>query len=317
MKGALALGMVLAAVLAGAGAGWADGRATSPRPLPRPWVLHPTALAVETALAEAAATLETQPPLRRPKPRPGRTEAVISEAVGKAARRPEPRPLRAPVTVVVVAAAAPRAGRSLPRPEARPEEFPAERGVEPRRRRAAPETRTRKGSVCGDPEIRGSEIAPIDGRLNGCGLADGVQVTAVDGLVLSTPAILDCPTARALKAWVSKGVKPAVGRLGGGAAGLKVAASYSCRSRNNQPGAQISEHGRGHAIDISAIILKNGVAISVLDGWGEGRHGKILKAVRAAACGPFGTVLGPGSDRFHRDHLHMDTARHRSGAYCR
>jgi len=36
-----------------------------------------------------------------------------------------------------------------------------------------------------------------------------------------------------------------------------------------------------------------------------------------AACGPFGTVLGPNADRFHQDHFHFDTARHRSGPYCR
>jgi len=36
-----------------------------------------------------------------------------------------------------------------------------------------------------------------------------------------------------------------------------------------------------------------------------------------AACGPFGTVLGPESNRFHRDHFHFDTARYRSGSYCR
>jgi hypothetical protein len=36
-----------------------------------------------------------------------------------------------------------------------------------------------------------------------------------------------------------------------------------------------------------------------------------------AACGPFGTVLGPNSNRFHQDHFHFDTARYRSGSYCR
>ncbi|MCX8508451.1 MAG: extensin family protein, partial [Rhodobacteraceae bacterium] len=78
----------------------------------------------------------------------------------------------------------------------------------------------------------------------------------------------------------------------------------------------VSEHGRGRAVDVAAIILANGQAISVLEDWGKGRAGRILKAVRAAACGPFTTVLGPGSDAFHRNHLHMDTA-HTNLRYCR
>ena len=97
---------------------------------------------------------------------------------------------------------------------------------------------------------------------------------------------------------------------------LQVAASYACRPRNNQKGNRISEHGKGHAIDVAAIVLENGQVISVLSDWGKGRGGKILKAVHRAACGTFSTVLGPGSDRFHRDHLHLDTARGRS-PYCR
>jgi hypothetical protein len=36
-----------------------------------------------------------------------------------------------------------------------------------------------------------------------------------------------------------------------------------------------------------------------------------------AACGRFGTTLGPGSDGMHEDHLHFDTARHANGPYCR
>jgi hypothetical protein len=67
---------------------------------------------------------------------------------------------------------------------------------------------------------------------------------------------------------------------------------------------------------VAALILENGAVISVLKDWGRGRQGKILKAIRRAACGPFTTVLGPGSDRFHRDHLHLDTARGR-GPYCK
>lgn len=144
-----------------------------------------------------------------------------------------------------------------------------------------------------------------------------MRVTSVADVPLSTPATIDCGTARALKTWVERGVKPAVGKLGGGVASLQVAAHYSCRSRNNKPGGRISEHGKGRAIDISAIVLRNGAAVSVLKGWRDPQHGRMLRAMHSAACGPFGTVLGPDADRFHQTHLHLDTAQHRNGSYCR
>ena len=173
------------------------------------------------------------------------------------------------------------------------------------------------GSVCGDSAIRGKWVKRIPGRIRGCGIAKPVRVTSVAGVLLRNPPTINCTAAKALKKWVAGSVKPAVGKMGGGVASLRVAAGYSCRTRNNQPGAKISEHGRGNAIDISAINLKNGVALTVLRGWRDSVQGKILKRVHREACGTFGTVLGPKSDRFHQDHFHFDVARHRGGAYCR
>ena len=92
---------------------------------------------------------------------------------------------------------------------------------------------------------------------------------------------------------------------------------YACRTRNNLPGGRISEHGRGKAIDIAAINLNDGSAISVLDGWRDRRQARVLRQIHSAACGPFGTVLGPDADRYHRDHFHVDVARYSNGAYCR
>ena len=148
-------------------------------------------------------------------------------------------------------------------------------------------------------------------------MADPVRVTRVDGIALSTPAVMDCTTAAALTTWVRGSVLPAFGRRGGGVAQLQVAASYSCRPRNNQKGAKLSEHARGRAIDIGAVVLRDGTAVTVLKGWQDRTWGPVLKALHRCACGPFGTVLGPSANAFHRDHLHFDTARYRSGAYCR
>ena len=109
---------------------------------------------------------------------------------------------------------------------------------------------------------------------------------------------------------MESGLQPAFGRAK--VIELRVAAHYICRSRNNIRGARISEHGRGKAIDIAAVTLENGKTVSVLGGFG-----KELRRAHKAACGIFTTTLGPGSDGFHEDHLHYDTASHRSGAYCR
>ena len=176
---------------------------------------------------------------------------------------------------------------------------------------------TRDGGLCGDPEFVGTMSGPVADPVEGCGIDKAVRLTSVHGVRLSQPATLDCRTARTLGTWVEQSAKPEVGRMGGGLRGLRVAAHYVCRTRNHQRGARISEHGKGRAIDISALQLRDGSEISVLRDWGKGQGGRVLRRLHGGACGPFGTVLGPGSDGFHRDHLHFDTARHRGGPYCR
>lgn len=173
-----------------------------------------------------------------------------------------------------------------------------------------------KGSVCGNPQITGETVAPISGA-GGCGVAEPVRIRALDGIRLSSPSVMDCPTAQALLHWVERGVRPAIANEGGGIVSLRVAGDYACRPVNNQSGRRLSEHGKGRAIDIAAFGLKNGGEITVLNGWKSRAHGPRLRQMHAAACGPFGTVLGPAANRLHADHFHFDTARHRNGAYCR
>lgn len=181
----------------------------------------------------------------------------------------------------------------------------------------AADAKRQRGAVCGDIALQGVEIGRVEGTSDGCGVADAVRLQSVSGVPLSTHAVMDCPTARALKRWVDTGLQPAVKGYGGGVKELRVAAHYACRPRNNRKGAKLSEHGRGKAIDIAAIRLMDGRDLVVLDDWTNGREGRILHRVHDAACGPFGTVLGPDADAMHRDHLHLDTASYRSGPYCK
>ncbi len=195
------------------------------------------------------------------------------------------------------------------RPELRPRKF---------RRIARERERLRtRGAVCGDLDIQGEIVGRVRGSKRGCGVENAVRVRSVSGIELSLNAVMDCGTAKALKTWVDNTAKLALARQGGGLKRLRVAAHYACRTRNNQPGGRISEHGKGRAIDISAVRLQDGTLITVRNGWNAANTSKIMRRLHFGACGPFGTVLGPDSDRFHRDHFHFDTARYRSGPYCR
>lgn len=156
----------------------------------------------------------------------------------------------------------------------------------------------------------------MPGKLAGCGISRAVRVHSVSGVKLSRASTMSCPTAQALNSWVVKGVQPAFDKRGP-VVELRVIAEYSCRTRNNKPGARISEHGKGKALDIAAFTMANGQVIDVAESWGKRSAGRMLRKAWESACGPFSTVLGPQADKYHSNHFHVDTASYRSGAYCR
>ncbi len=254
--------------------------------------------------ANAAAPETSLVPLTRP----GNSEVVAAVVT------PNLRPVIRPASPQVTAAAARPAALPLLGPEnsirpfVRPEEL--EQRVFLKKRKL------RKGSVCGDIDIQGKAVGRVKGNIKACGIKDAVQITSVSGVKLSRPSTMDCGTAQALNKWVDKTVKPTFKRRGP-LVELQVAAHYACRTRNNRKGARISEHGKGRAIDISGFKMADGEVVTVLNGWRKNPSKKQLTKVWRGACGPFGTVLGPNSDRYHRDHFHLDTARYRSGTYCR
>jgi hypothetical protein len=225
-----------------------------------------------------------------------------------ATTRPEPALMREAPNALVTPVSVYAASASL-RPELRPKAVVTKAMAQKRERR--------RGSVCGDLDIQGSKVGFVPGRINGCGVKDAVKISSVSGVGLSQQSVMDCSTAKALKTWMDRSAKPALKRKGGGLDRIKVAAHYACRTRNNRKGAKISEHGKGRAIDISGFYLRDGSLITVLKGWNAAGSRKALRTMHKGACGPFGTVLGPQSDRFHRDHFHFDTARYRSGPFCR
>ncbi len=82
--------------------------------------------------------------------------------------------------------------------------------------------------------------------------------------------------------------------------------SHACRRMTGNAGRK-SLHARALAIDVGGFRLSDGTRITVLEHWwDEGPPGQFLRAAARAACRHFTMVLTPRSDRFHRDHLHLD-----------
>jgi hypothetical protein len=146
------------------------------------------------------------------------------------------------------------------------------------------------------------------------------QVSRAVGPATVIPAAtLACPLVSALDQWIDTAVQPAALRwFGQPVAEIKQISAYSCRGMNGQPGARISEHAFGNALDIASFTLADGRRVTVKDGWrGRPEEQGFLRDVQAAACQHFSTVLAPGSNAFHYDHIHVDLMRRSSGrAIC-
>ena len=128
-------------------------------------------------------------------------------------------------------------------------------------------------------------------------------------------ATLACPIVSALDTWFASGVQPAAMRwFGQPVAEIRQISAYSCRGMNGQRGAPISEHAFGNALDIASFTLADGRKVAVKTGWrGAPEEQGFLRDVHAAACQHFTTVLAPGSNVYHYDHIHVDLSRRASG----
>jgi len=165
--------------------------------------------------------------------------------------------------------------------------------------------------------VRESAFVTLRTSLGGpavCGALKPFSVSAaVNGAVeLRPPALLRCPMVPAIDHWVERVVMPAARRhLRGELGAVKIAGSYSCRPMNNIDGALLSEHGHANAIDVAGFVLADGRSVEVKSGWwGVFAQRNFLREVHHGSCALFSTVLGPNYDANHRDHFHLDLARH-------
>jgi hypothetical protein len=137
---------------------------------------------------------------------------------------------------------------------------------------------------------------------------------------VETP-ILACGFATVLTRWLAEiAIPTALYQLGQPAKKILVGPGYACRPRNQQPGAELSVHAFGMALDIRGFELADGeqVLIGAPDGADRAAPERaFLDGLRTSACGYFTTVLGPGSDPHHEDHLHVDLASHGSSDHYR
>ncbi|MEM8813302.1 MAG: extensin family protein [Pseudomonadota bacterium] len=161
-------------------------------------------------------------------------------------------------------------------------------------------------------------VDPVTSETNReCGIARPIRVTEVlPGIALGADTRMRCATALALAEWVKEFVLPA-GRAFKeqvSLSGLLYGSTYICRTRNNVPGGRLSEHGFGNAVDVSGFRFDDGTRVMIKPRDGDGSlEAAFQRSVRASACLKFTTVLGPGSDGSHTDHIHLDIKARRGG----
>src|SRR5713226_4595986 len=219
---------------------------------------------------------------------------------------PKPRPADAPVTEPEKPAAAKQAPAATDKP--------AEQASSP----PAPPP----PSACRLALTDAIAIAPSIPDIKGpgeCGAEDVVRLEAVvlpaKRRVSVKPAvILRCAMATEIADWIRIDVAPLATSLGSAVSDLDNLDSFECRGRNGIAGAKMSEHGRANALDVHDLKLANGQSISFTD---RTVSREVRENVLHSMCARFTTVLGPGSDGYHEDHIHLDLMeRHNNYKIC-
>ncbi len=167
------------------------------------------------------------------------------------------------------------------------------------------------------PAYNAPVYQPLPQRaLPALGPARGPNMTAaITSAAVTPPATLACPMVSALDRWVSEGVQPAALHwFGTQVTEIRQIGSYSCREMVGSGTSTMSEHAFGDALDIAGFTLADGRKLTVKDGWhGTPEEQGFLHDVQLYACQTFTTVLAPGYNVYHYDHIHVDLMRRRAG----
>jgi hypothetical protein len=152
---------------------------------------------------------------------------------------------------------------------------------------------------------------PKINKPGGCLVDDVVQLESVilpdtQKVALEPSGTFRCEMAEAVAHWVREELAPAAAaHLGSPLRAVENFDSFSCRGRNRVVGALLSEHGKANALDVRSLKLVNGTAAQPTD---PNVPKEFRDGLRKVACARFRTVLGPGSDGYHEDHIHVDLA---------
>jgi hypothetical protein len=192
---------------------------------------------------------------------------------------------------------------------------PDKSGAEKPAEAAPPE---KQASACRIALTDDIAIAPSIPDIHGPGGCGGEDLVRLEAIVLpdkrkvsvKPAAILRCSMASAIADWVRKDMVPLAANLGSTISDLDNFDSFECRGRNRIAGAMLSEHGKANALDVRAIKLANGQSIGFTD---RTLSRDVRERVLHSVCSRFSTVLGPGSDWYHEDHIHLDLAQRRNG----
>src|SRR5271168_1681593 len=172
------------------------------------------------------------------------------------------------------------------------------------------------------PYYGGSNAAPYLPRppqapLPPLGPPDRTMTASIQPVAVEPAATLACPIVSALDQWITGSVQPAALRwFRQPVVEIKQISAYFCRGMNGDPNAHISEHAFGNALDVAEFDLADCHKISVQYGWrGSPEEQGFLHDVQAAACDQFTTVLAPGANVYHYNHIHVDLMRHANGRH--
>jgi hypothetical protein len=147
-----------------------------------------------------------------------------------------------------------------------------------------------------------------------CAVQDTVLVSSLpDDLAVSPASLMTCPLAESLATWAKDVLTvEAEKNFRSKPKKLLVGTSYQCR--NQRSGGKLSEHAFGNAVDIMGFEFAERSSLAIGSHVEGSPEAAFQSAVQKGACPVFTTVLGPGADSDHGDHLHLDM-RARKGDY--
>ncbi len=141
---------------------------------------------------------------------------------------------------------------------------------------------------------------------NSCTVENPVMVSSLPGdVALSPSSLMTCGTAESLVRWIKEIVVPEADRqLKAKPTKLLIGTSYQCRSQRS--GGKMSEHATGQALDIMGLEFGTRAPLAIAFQTKGSTEEAFQSAIQKGACPIFTTVLGPGADADHADHLHVD-----------